>query len=99
MRPTNKTSKQRLTTKGPPPPPLVDLPAILEATDLARALRITVVHARRKMARGEIPSRKLGRRRYVLKEVLLRLLRPERGLGPRHPTTEPAAPGLPPTEA
>lgn len=65
------------------PAPLLEIPAVLDTEDIARVLRVTVVRARRLLAAGVIPSRRLGRRRLVLREVLMRMLRPERGLGHR----------------
>ncbi len=66
-------------------PPLLDLPAVLDTEELARVLHISVIHCRRILARGTIPSCRIGRRRLVLRETLLRLLRPERAIGTRTP--------------
>jgi len=55
-----------------------ELPPLLFAEDVARALRITVTHARRIMASGEVPSRKRGARWVALREEFIESLRPER---------------------
>jgi hypothetical protein len=61
----------------PPPPSRVDpahLPEILKVEDVAVVLGISTVHARRKMAAGHIPARRLGKRWYTTRNDLLRAL-------------------------
>jgi excisionase family DNA binding protein len=76
--------------------PPTELPIVLVAEDIARVLRVTVVHARRLLASGAIPSRRRGRRRYVRREDLLHHLRPERGPGSRAVAAPPAGPDINP---
>jgi hypothetical protein len=54
------------------------LPELLGAEDLAPILGLSLVHTRRLLTSGEIPSRKRGRKRYVRKEDFLALFEPER---------------------
>jgi excisionase family DNA binding protein len=61
-------------TGGEPVPPPPDL---LDAKDLAKLLGCSVVHARRLMAKGKIPSRKFGRSRRVRRDDLLKLFAPD----------------------
>lgn len=68
------------------------IPDVLLAEDVAAVLGVSVVHARRLLGRGTIPSRKRGRRRYVLRAVFLAWLAPERPGSPSrgHPARPPA---------
>jgi excisionase family DNA binding protein len=53
---------------------LDDLPDVLDSKDVARVLPFSVDHVRVMLARGDIPSRRWGRKRLVLKRDLLKLL-------------------------
>ena len=54
-----------------------EIPRILKTEDLARIFGISVAVARRWLTEGRIPSRKIGKRRFVRREDLLRALEPE----------------------
>ena len=54
------------------------LPELLSAEDLAPILGLSLVHTRRLLTSGEIPSRKRGRKRLVRKEDFLAFFEPER---------------------
>ncbi len=63
-----------------------ELPALLTTEDVADALRVSVVHARRLCAAGKIPATRRGRRWYVPRDDFLAAFRPQgeaRGDGSR----------------
>lgn len=52
------------------------LPEILWIEDIANILGIGLIQARRKCRNGEIPAKRLGKRWFILREELIRVLRP-----------------------
>lgn len=62
-----------------PPGPDAEIPPILNATEIARLLHISPRVAARWLVNGYLPSKKIGKRRFVLREELLRVFRMERG--------------------
>jgi len=55
------------------------LPEVLNADHIAKVFDLNRVVARRWLARGVLPSRKIGKRRYVRRQDLIDALSPESG--------------------
>lgn len=51
-----------------------DLPDVLEVKDLPKILPFSESHARLLVRRGDIPSRRFGRKHLILKKDLMALL-------------------------
>ena len=51
-----------------------DLPDVLEVKDLPKILPLSISHIRLLVRRGDIPSRRFGRKHLILKRDLVALL-------------------------
>jgi excisionase family DNA binding protein len=54
----------------------LELPAVLTSDDVAAALRISVIHARRILAAGKVPAVRRGRRWYCRRTDFFEFLTP-----------------------
>lgn len=59
-----------------PPLDIHKLPEVLWVEDLADILGLGQIQIRRKIRKGEIPAKRLGKRWYILREQLIATLRP-----------------------